>query len=485
LYLLIAFGILTFLASLFLTPLVRDVALSFGIVDHPDQKRKLHSRPIPRVGGIAIFLSYLLPFSAIQLGLIHVDFTTLHGPRWGGVLAAATLVFLTGLLDDLIQLRPWQKLAGQFVAAGVAYWSGVHIPGFHGQPLASWLSLALSIIWLVGCTNAFNLIDGLDGLAAGVGLFATITILIAALIQRDMGLVIVTIPLAGCLLGFLRYNFNPASIFLGDSGSLSIGFFLGCCGVLWGQKSATLLGITAPLMALTIPLLEVLLSMARRFLRSQPIFSADRRHIHHLLLDRGLTPRKVALLIYGTCAIAAVFSLLQNAFSDRFNGLILVLFAAAVWIGIQHLGYSEFGLATRFFVKGTFSHIIDVEVRLEQLERALAAAGDLDQYWQVLRQGGRDFGFAGVRLNVRGQSLDTLGEAGARGRWQLRISLADSQYVNLYQDFGREMPPTALAGFARVLENSLTARFAKPEPALRRMAMRAETPALAYAVQES
>ncbi len=450
--------------------------MRLGIVDHPDQKRKLHGRPIPRVGGIAIFLAYLAPVSAMALGWIRVDFAIFQGPRWGGLLAAGTLVFLTGLVDDLVQLRPWQKLAGQFLAAAVAAWSGVTIPGFHGHPLASWVSLILSIVWLIGCTNAFNLIDGLDGLAAGVGLFATVTMLIAALTQRDMGLVFLTIPLVGCLLGFLRYNFNPASIFLGDSGSLTIGFFLGCCGALWSQKSATLLGMTAPLMALTIPLLEVLLSIARRFLRRQPIFRPDRRHMHHLLLDRGLTPRKAALLIYGTCAIAAVFSLLQNAFYDRLNGLILVLFAAAVWIGIQHLGYSEFGLATRFFMKGTFTHIIDVQVRLEQLEQALGRAGDLDQYWQVLCEGSRDFGFAGVRLQVHGQSLDTLGEAGGRGRWQLRISLPDSQYINLYQDFDREIEPGALAGIARVLENSLKARFAGAEPETARVRRRVEKP---------
>ncbi|PWU02353.1 MAG: hypothetical protein C5B51_20895 [Terriglobia bacterium] len=484
-YLLGIFGILAFVSSLILTPFVRDIAVRLGLVDQPDQKRKLHRHPVPRVGGIAILLSYLLPFGAIACGLVRVDPALLRGPNWLGVLCAALLMFGTGLLDDLLQLRPWQKLGGQLLAAGVAYASGVYIPGIHGHPLDSWLSFTLSVAWLVGCTNAFNLIDGMDGLATGVGLFATITMLIAGLTERDLGLVIVTVPLAGCLLGFLRYNFNPASIFLGDCGSLSIGFFLGCCGALWSQKSATLLGMTAPLMALTIPLLEVLLSIARRFLRRQPIFTADRRHIHHLLLDRGLTPRKAALLIYGTCAIAAVFSLLQNAFHDRFSGLILILFAVAVWIGIQHLGYSEFGLATNFFVKGTFTQIIDVQVRLEQLERSLAAAGDLAEYWEVLRNGSQDFGFAGVRLNVGGQSLDTLDAAAARSRWQLRISLPGSQYVNLYQDYDREMEPTALAGFARILQNSLTARFAKPAPQARRVPMHAETHALSYAAQQS
>src|SRR5437764_1589081 len=136
-----------------------------------------------------------------------------------------------------------------------------------------------------------NLIDGLDGLASGIGLFASATALLAALLQNNIALAYATVPLVGCLLGFLRFNFNPATIFLGDCGSLFIGFLLGCYGVLWSQKSATILGMTAPLMALSIPLLDTTIAIIRRFVRQQPIFSGDRDHIHHRLLDRGLTPR--------------------------------------------------------------------------------------------------------------------------------------------------------------------------------------------------
>ncbi|HEV3332037.1 MAG TPA: MraY family glycosyltransferase [Bryobacteraceae bacterium] len=455
LYVLLSLGLFGFLAALNVTPVVRDLAVRFGIVDHPDNRRKLHHRPIPRVGGIAIFVSYLLAFAATAFGFLDVHTVLPQGSMAAGFFASLVIVFATGLLDDLVNLRPWQKLGGQVLAALTAYFSGVQIHLFRGHPLEIWFSLPFTIIWLIGCTNAFNLIDGLDGLAAGVGLFATVTTIIAALTQQDLGLCIMTIPLAGCLLGFLRYNFNPASIFLGDCGSLSIGFFLGCCGVLWGQKSATLLGMAAPLMAMAIPLLDVCVSIFRRFLRNQPIFGADRRHIHHLLLDRGLTPRRAALLLYGICAIAAAFSLLQAAARNQFGGVIVIVFCAAAWIGVQHLGYSEFGLATRLLFKGSFRQTIDVQFRLQQFERSIAEARTLDQCWQGIQTGYSDFGFSGVRMQAQGRIFEQTPDDAA-DHCQIRIPLRESQYVNLYRSFQTDVDPTALAGFARILQTVMT-----------------------------
>src|SRR5207248_2457378 len=166
-------------------------------------------------------------------------------------------------------------------AACLAYWAGVHVLGVGGFSTHGWWSLPLTIMWLVGCSNAFNLIDGMDGLATGVGLFASFTMLAAALVQNNAPLALASAPLVGALLAFLRYNFNPASIFLGDSGSLTIGFVLGCFGAIWSQKSATLLGMTAPVMALSVPLLDTGIAVVRRFIRRQPIFSPDRNHVHH------------------------------------------------------------------------------------------------------------------------------------------------------------------------------------------------------------
>jgi UDP-GlcNAc:undecaprenyl-phosphate GlcNAc-1-phosphate transferase len=186
------------------------------------------------------------------------------------------VAFATCLLDDIFGLKPWMKVLGQVVAAALACHANIQIGNVAGYTIATWLQVPLTIVWLVGCSNAFNLIDGLDGLATGVGLFAAGTALLSALITGNSALAFVTAPLFGALLGFLPYNFNPASIFMGDCGSLTVGFLLGCFGVIWSQKSATLLGMTAPFVALAIPLLDTALAIARRFLRGQPLFGADR-----------------------------------------------------------------------------------------------------------------------------------------------------------------------------------------------------------------
>jgi UDP-GlcNAc:undecaprenyl-phosphate GlcNAc-1-phosphate transferase len=226
------------------------------------------------------------------------------------LLPAVLVAFATGLLDDIFGLKPWMKLLGQILAAVLACNANVQIHGIGGHAAAgAWWQIPLTILWLVGFSNAFNLIDGLDGLAVGVGLFATATAFLSALLTGNIALAFVTAPLLGALLGFLPYNFNPASIFMGDCGSLTVGFLLGCFGVIWSQKSATLLGMTAPLIAMAIPLLDTALAISRRFLRGQAIFAGDRGHIHHRLLARGFTPRRIAFLLYASAGVLACLSL--------------------------------------------------------------------------------------------------------------------------------------------------------------------------------
>jgi UDP-GlcNAc:undecaprenyl-phosphate GlcNAc-1-phosphate transferase len=463
---------IAFFFSLLLTPYVRDVARKLNLVDRPDSTRKLHSEPIPRIGGIAIGLSYLLAFGFVLIAPYRDVSFNIHAvvPRAMIVLPAAGLIFGVGLLDDLIGLKPWQKLVGQIAAALFAFWAGVRIEFLQWHALSFWVSLPLTVFWLVSCANAFNLIDGLDGLAAGVGLFATITTLVAALTHGNLELALVTAPLAGCLLGFLRYNFNPASVFLGDCGSLLIGFLLGCYGAMWSQKSATAVGLTAPMMALAIPLLDVTLSIVRRFLRNQPIFGADRGHIHHRLLDKGLTPRRAALFLYGICGLAAALSLLQDLAHDRVGGLIIVLFCVVAWIGIQHLGYTEFGVAGKLVVKGTLRSFLEAQLRLHEFERSLKECSSVDQYCATIVSACRQFGFAGVRIRLAGNTIDQA-PASPTG-WQLRIDFPDFQYVNIYGYDKPTQNPGLLAGVAQIIERVLTARcVAAPlvfsEPALR------------------
>ena len=287
---------------------------------------------------------------------------------------------------------------------GIGIHLGVEIHSIGGHSIAdTWWHGPVTVAWLVVCSNAFNLIDGVDGLAAGVGLFATVTTFVAALCSGNNGLALATAPLAGALLGFLRYNFNPATIFLGDCGSLSIGFLLGCGGVMWSQKATTLLGMTAPLIALCIPVLETSLSILRRFLRGKPIFAPDRRHIHHRLLELGMSPRRVAFVLYGVAGTAAACSLVVSVAGDRFAGLVVVACCVAVWFGVQRLGYSEFEVARRVVFGGVITRVINDRVVLRQLEEELGAAAPTEDCWEILTGASRKLGFNQVRLEFCGR----------------------------------------------------------------------------------
>jgi UDP-GlcNAc:undecaprenyl-phosphate/decaprenyl-phosphate GlcNAc-1-phosphate transferase len=449
-------GFRAFIISLVLTPIFRDVFRSYGVVDQPDAARKVHRYPIPRVGGLAIAISYLVAYVLVrpeggsplaqQLSLV-----------WR-LLPGAALAFAVGLLDDLFNLRAWIKLAGQIAAAGLACVGGVRVLSIGGTPTNAWWSIPLTILWLLACMNAFNLVDGLDGLAAGVGLFATLTVFAAAMMQHNMVLAVATFPLAGALLAFLCYNFNPATIFLGDSGSLLIGFLLGCYAAIWSNKSATLLGMTAPLMALSIPLLDVALAIVRRFLRRQPIFTADRGHIHHRLLDRGFTPRRVVLMLYGLCGLAAAFSLLQLVVHS-FSGALLLLFGVFVLLGIQYLGYAEFDLAGRLLFSGEFQRSVSAQLELRKFRAALAAAGTPAGCWEVIREACGKFGFQQVRLCLAGEIFEySADDCGAPG-WTVRVPLSNGDYAVLARPFASPVLPMVVAPFVDSLRETLVEKF--------------------------
>jgi UDP-GlcNAc:undecaprenyl-phosphate/decaprenyl-phosphate GlcNAc-1-phosphate transferase len=419
----------SFLGCLALTPLVQALSHRHGVVDHPEA-RKVHASPIPRTGGVAIAAAYLVAVAAFMLApLKGKSFIDL--PQVLRFMPAAGLVFTVGLLDDLLGLRAWQKLLGQVAAACVAYFAGVQVLGVVGLSAHGWWSLPLTIAWLVTCSNAFNLIDGVDGLATGVGLFASFTALAAGLLHHNAPLAIATAPLVGALLAFLHYNFNPASIFLGDSGSLTIGFVLGCFGAIWSQKSATVLGMTAPLMALSVPLLDTGIAIARRFIRRQPIFSPDRNHIHHRLLDQGFSHKQVALLVYAACGIAAAFSLVQTMAFNQFHGFLLVVFCAAVWVAIQFVGYAEFDVASSLVMSGAFRDIVNARLFVDGFERRLGEASSSDDYWNVMRDVSMEFGFPHVRMLLAGTVYEYQKEdANVDHCCVMRIPLFDAGYVN-------------------------------------------------------
>jgi len=463
-------AVTSFLLALVLTPLWRNLCRRWGWVDRPDGERRLHSVPVPRVGGVPILAAYLGALGLLMVSPLAGGNLVQSGlPMAWRILPAAVLVFAVGLADDVRGVKPWHKLAAQFTAGYLAYWAGVQITAVAGFAMPPWLSLPATLLWLAGCSNAFNLIDGVDGLGAGAALFATVTILLGALLQDNVALALATVPLAGALLGFLRYNFNPASIFLGDSGSLTLGFLLGCYGVLWSQKSATVLGMTAPLMALAVPLLDTAIAIARRFLRGQPLFKADAAHIHHRLLARGLTPRRAVLLLYGTCGLAAGLSLLSSLVHGQSKGLIIVLFCAAAWIGVQHLGYMEFGTAGRMLIGGAFRRHLVNQLTLQAFEEALGKAQTEEERWGAVREACARFGFSRAELRWAGRRFsEELAEVNGNPCWSVEIPLGAGDCLRLERCFGAEVVPTVLVPFAEALHRGLTHDSAAAEPLARR-----------------
>jgi UDP-GlcNAc:undecaprenyl-phosphate GlcNAc-1-phosphate transferase len=278
------------------------------------------------------------------------------------------------------------------------------------------------------------------------------------MMQHNMVLAVATFPLAGALLAFLCYNFNPATIFLGDSGSLLIGFLLGCYAAIWSNKSATLLGMTAPLMALSIPLLDVALAIVRRFLRHQPIFGADRGHIHHRLLDRGFTPRRVVLVLYGLCGLAAAFSLLQGVVHS-FSVALVVLFCLFVLLGVQYLGYAEFDLAGRLLFGGEFQRSVSAQLELRKFRAALAAAGTPADCWEVIREACGRFGFQQVRLCLAGETYEYSSDHSGAPGWTVRVPLANGDYAALTRPFASSVVPMIVAPFVDSLREILVEKF--------------------------
>jgi UDP-GlcNAc:undecaprenyl-phosphate GlcNAc-1-phosphate transferase len=394
-------GISAFVFCLALTPIVRDIFLKFGLVDQPDGGRKFHARAVPRIGGIPIVLSYAGALLVVFYlnpggGRIYIQ----HERMFDALLPAAAIIFLTGLIDDIRPLRPWQKLGGQFAGALMAVSLGARLAIFPNHPS---ISFVLSIIWLIGCSNAVNLIDGMDGLATGVGLFATLTTLLVALIAGNYGLALATVPLVGCLLAFLRYNFAPASVFLGDCGSLTIGFVLGCFGLIWSQRTGTLLGMLGPLMALALPLLDVMLAIGRRFLRKSPIFHPDRSHIHHMILRLGFSTRDAALLLYAVCGLCASLAVLETVSMRGMHWPILIFFCALVLFGIDRLGYVEFKAARKILFGSSVRSAVKDEIYLHELEQSLSEADGLDAWWSIVCKTCSELRFATAQFEFEGR----------------------------------------------------------------------------------
>lgn len=337
------------LFSFVLTKYVRDVATARGWVAAPGSERHVHVRALPRLGGVAIFLAFLLSLLfAFFLGWLYptLSLGVSYKSLWS-ILPAASLVFALGVYDDIRPLPASVKFSGQAVAGTILFASGLRILdlpvlfGHHHFPTV--LGLPLTILWVLAITNAFNLIDGLDGLAAGCALFSTLVVFVVSLFGGMPWVSIMALALAGATLGFLRYNFNPATIFLGDCGSLFIGFMLSALALRGAQKAPTTVAVAIPVVSFGLPIVETGVSILRRLIAGRPIFIGDREHIHHKLLERGLSHRQVVIVLYAVSGIFALLSLFLLWPTGSTLGLVLAVLGTGVWLGVQRLGYLEFG----------------------------------------------------------------------------------------------------------------------------------------------
>lgn len=443
--------------SVAVTPGVRAAALRWKFVDQPDNRRKVHRKPLPRIGGVAIFVAYFGSCLTIT-ACVHSDVVTFDVVK--SLAPAAVLVFFIGLLDDIIGLKPWHKLSAEIVASVFVISSGISIrgmPTFAAHPL--W-GMFFTILWLVVCTNAVNLIDGLDGLAAGIALLATLTILVASLLDGSVQLTIAAAPLAGALLGFLIFNFNPASIFLGDSGSLLIGFLLGCYSILWSAQSNTVPKMAAPMIALAVPLVDTALAIVRRSLRAQPIFSPDRSHVHHRLIALGFTHRRAVLLLYLSACIAGISALFLIAAETLWEPFIVVCFVAGVLFAIQRLGYAELEAARGILTSSAFHRELNGQLAVRTFADKLANASTANDCWAVIREASHDFGFHPVHLQLEGRMFVDEPESSPRNSWVLRMPISQDNWIELCHELGPVTYASVVLSFAEVIRKVLNSKRA-------------------------
>jgi UDP-GlcNAc:undecaprenyl-phosphate GlcNAc-1-phosphate transferase len=450
-----------FFIALVLSPIIRDIFRSYNVVDHPG-RRKVHAYPVPRLGGIAVAIAYaagLLPSGS--------------GPDSGAwlILPGAAMIFLIGAVDDIFSLKPLYKLAGQIAAAGIAYGSGLRIETVGGAAIPVWLGLPITIFWLALATNALNLIDGLDGLCAAIGSVAALSFFFAGRMEDNFPLQQAALVLAAALIGFIGYNWNPATMFLGDSGALLVGFLLGCFGVMWTQHAPgrlnELAGTAVPIMILGIPLLDLSLSIIRRFLKRQPLFAADRLHMHHRLLDRGLTPRKAVLVLSAWAALAGGFALALNlARPGPLPWILIAAFCALVCMGTRQLRYAEFDVAKDLLLRGGFRRTLERQAWIKNLAQALDRCRTDDEWWKLVSNGAAEAGWFGVKWTRREMVYRESVLSDQRPGWSFTVELADGENLRIDGPLQPSGPSMDVIAFADAARASLSLRQQARQTAL-------------------
>jgi UDP-GlcNAc:undecaprenyl-phosphate GlcNAc-1-phosphate transferase len=434
------FLIATF-ASLILTPLIRRLCGRFRLLDVPLDGRRVHNRAIPRLGGVAIYLACVISLSTLPF----VDNLLTHTLRnyRGEILVAlipATLVLLVGVYDDLRGANATVKFVSLALIATLFYAMGgrvdhLSIPFVASVHLPSTLSFIVTVVWLVGIANAFNLIDGVDGLASGAALFSSLVILVISFVQGQPLMIVFALVLCGALAGFLRYNFNPASIFLGDSGALFVGFSLAALSVLGAQKATTAVAVVIPILAFGLPVVDTGITIVRRLISRRPVFKGDNEHIHHMLLARGWSQRRVALSLYIACAAFGLVAILFTSTGSRFIGLALFVLGVVTIVAVGHLRYHEVD-ELRAGVKRTVGDRrirVANNIRVRRASLALSGASNLNDLFEAvaIMLEFEEFTYARLQLGQTGRAeVNELALRAAEKRRPLeRIELLNGRIV--------------------------------------------------------
>jgi len=394
------------LIAFVLTPVVIRLALRLGAVDQPHD-RKMHPRAVPRLGGLAIYIGMWIPlvllcyYDNAVARRVQVKFDSMFL-----IFAGGFVMLLLGALDDLRGLNARKKFLVQFplalllVHCGISF-TGITLPGYGTIALGPW-GPVLAVLWLVGVTNSLNLIDGIDGLAAGAAFFVSATNALIAVCYGNVLMAVVMCSMAGACLGFLRYNFPPASVFLGDTGSLFLGMTLAISSVTCSAKGTVAASLLIPVLVLGYPIIDTLLAMGRRAILGKSMFSGDAGHIHHRLLAKGLSHRCVTLVLYGVCGIfcaAALAMVMENQF---YTAIGLAVILCLVCGGFCCLGYLKqlLSLPARHHQERNQFQLIYHYA--EMMKAKIGLAPDLEGVFELLRQSAAELEMAELDVTLSG-----------------------------------------------------------------------------------
>ncbi|NLK38217.1 MAG: undecaprenyl/decaprenyl-phosphate alpha-N-acetylglucosaminyl 1-phosphate transferase, partial [Epulopiscium sp.] len=325
-----------FAITLVTTPLAKKISIKVGAIDYP-KDRGVHKKPMPRMGGIAIVLGFMVTVLVLYRFEAAMDVK-----QFSGFIVGASIIVILGVMDDIKNLSAKLKFSVQIVAALIVIFSGTRIDVVL-WPVTAYLqvfSIPITLIWIVGVTNAVNLIDGLDGLAAGVSSIAALCLMVLCFITGTSTAVMLTAALAGACMGFLPRNFNPAEIFMGDSGSTFLGFVLGVSSILGVFKGYAILALVVSMLCLGLPVFDTIFAMLRRIAKNKPIMEADRGHLHHRLIDRGFTQKQAVLILYGIsllCGLLAIFISFKDSRTIVVVILMVILLSFVIYYFNEHI----------------------------------------------------------------------------------------------------------------------------------------------------